>query len=83
MTEEEYEGAKPLTVFEDNIGCIQLSKNPVSHKSSKHIEIRYDFVRERVTDSTVKLVYMPPSENLADIVMLTKGTRKHAFEYQA
>ena len=78
LTEKEYEGAKPLTVFEDNIGCIQLSKNPVSHKSSKHIEIRYHFVRERVRDGTVKLVYIPSSENLADI--LTKGTRKHVFE---
>ena len=79
LTEKEYLGAKPLTVFEDNVGCISLSKNPVMHKSSKHIEIRYHFVRERVQDGSLKLVYIPSSENVADI--LTKSTRKHTFIY--
>ena len=79
LTEKEYSGARPLTVFEDNVGCISLSKNPVMHKSSKHIEIRYHFVRERVRDGSLKLVYIPSSENLADI--LTKSTRKHTFIY--
>ena len=79
LTEKEYQGAKPLTVFEDNVGCISLSKNPVMHRSSKHIEIRYHFVRERVQDGSLKLVYIPSSENLADI--LTKSTRKHTFLY--
>ena len=79
LTEKEYLGAKPLTVFEDNVGCISLSKNPVMHKSSKHIEIRYHFVRERVQDGSLKLVYIPSSENVADI--LTKNTRKHTFIY--
>ena len=79
LTEKEYQGAKPLTVFEDNIGCIQLSKNPVSHRSSKHIEIRYHFVRERVQDGSLKLVFIPSSENIADV--LTKSTRRHTFLY--
>ena len=79
LTEREYQGAKPLTVFEDNIGCISLSKNPVSHRSSKHIEIRYHFVRERVQDGSLKLVFIPSSENVADI--LTKSTRRHTFLY--
>ena len=79
LTEKEYEGAKPLTVFEDNIGCISLSKNPVSHRSSKHIQIRYHFVREKVQDGSLKLVFIPSSENLADI--FTKATRRNAYLY--
>ena len=79
LTEKEYEGAKPLTVFEDNIGCISMSKNPVMHRTSKHIEIRYHFVRERVQDGSLKLVFIPSSENIADI--LTKATRRHVFLY--
>ena len=79
LSEKEYQGAKPMTIFEDNSGCIGLSKNPVSHKSSKHIEIRYHFVRERVRDGSLKLVYIPSSENVADIC--TKGTRKNVFLY--
>ena len=49
------------------------------HRSSKHIEIRYHFVRERVQDGSLKLVYIPSSENIADV--LTKSTRKHTFTY--
>lgn len=79
LSEKEYMGEKPMTIFEDNVGCIHLSKNPVAHKSSKHIEIRYHFVRERVRDGTIKLVYIPSSENLADIC--TKSTRKGVFVY--
>ena len=56
-----------------------MSKNPVMHRSSKHIEIRYHFVRERVQDGSLKLVYIPSSENIADV--LTKSTRKHTFTY--
>ena len=36
-TEKEYEGHLPLTIFEDNKGTICLSKNPVLHNRSKHI----------------------------------------------
>ena len=79
LTEKEYLGAKPLTVFEDNVGCISLSKNPVMHRASKHIEIRYHFVREKVQDGSLKLVYIPSSENIADV--LTKSTRKNTFIY--
>ena len=62
-----------------NVGCISLSKNPVMHKSSKHIEIRYHFVRERVQDGSLKLVFIPSSENIADV--LTKSTRRNTFLY--
>ena len=79
LSEREYQGDKPLTVFEDNVGCIQLSRNPVSHRSSKHIEIRYHFVRERVQDGSLKLVFIPSSENIADV--LTKSTRRNTFLY--
>ena len=49
------------------------------HRASKHIEIRYHFVREKVQDGSLKLVYIPSSENIADV--LTKSTRKNTFVY--
>jgi KUP system potassium uptake protein len=54
----------------DNQCAIALSKNPVSHKRSKHIDIRYHYVREQVLNGTIKLQYIPSDENLAD--MFTK-----------
>ena len=37
------------------------------------------FVRERVQDGSLKLVFIPSSENIADV--LTKSTRRHTFLY--
>ena len=34
---------KPITIFEDNNGCIAIANNPTDHKQSKHIDIKYHF----------------------------------------
>ena len=77
LSEREYHGGKPLTIFEDNQGCIYLSRNPVSHKNNKHIEIRYHYVREQVAAGTLKLVKIDTKENVADIH--TKATATSTF----
>lgn len=57
-----------LTVYEDNQGAIALAKNPEFHKRTKHIDIRYHFVREKVEDGQVCLQYCPTQDMLADIM---------------
>ncbi|KAG3230733.1 hypothetical protein PI124_g24169 [Phytophthora idaei] len=47
----------PVNIYEDNQGSIALAKNPEFHKRTKHIDIRYHFVRERVEDGQVVLQY--------------------------
>ena len=79
LSEREYQGDKPLTIRCDNQGAIQLSRNPVSHKRSKHIEIRYHFVRERVQDGTLKFTYVDTKLNISGI--LTKPTSKPVFTF--
>ena len=44
----EESGNDALTILEDNQGAIALTKNPEFHKHTKHIDIRYHFVREKV-----------------------------------
>ncbi|TMW61094.1 hypothetical protein Poli38472_014555 [Pythium oligandrum] len=61
-------GNGALTVFEDNQGAIALAKNPEFHKRTKHIDIRYHFVREKVEDGQVVLEYCPTQEMLADLM---------------
>ncbi|KAG2758352.1 hypothetical protein Pcac1_g29503 [Phytophthora cactorum] len=39
-----------VKIYEDNQGSIALAKNPEFHKRTKHIDIRYHFVREKVED---------------------------------
>ena len=48
-----------------------MAKNPVNHERTKHIDIRYNFLRERVENKTISVKYMETTEMLADI--LTKG----------
>lgn len=61
-------GNDALTVYEDNQGAIALAKNPEFHKRTKHIDIRYHFVREKVESGDVELQYCPTQDMLADIV---------------
>ena len=64
--------SKELTViYEDNQGCIAMAKNPVNHERTKHIDIQYNFLRERVENKTISVKYTETTEILADI--LTKG----------
>jgi hypothetical protein len=63
----------------DNQSCIKLSENPVFHDRSKHIEIRFHFIRDCVQKGTVKLQYVPTGEQVADI--LTKALMKGKFVF--
>ena len=57
-----------ILVFEDNQGSIALAKNPEFHKRTKHIDIRYHFVREKVESGEVTIEYCPTQDMLADIM---------------
>lgn len=72
------ETAKCVTILEDNQGCIALAKNPVFHSRSKHLDIRHHFVREKLVGGTLKLVYCPSEEMVADI--LTKPLSNAKFQ---
>ena len=67
-----------ITVFEDNQGVIKMAQNPVMHSRTKHIDIRYHFIRETIADGTVTLRYCPTKDMIADC--LTKSLSKGRFE---
>jgi len=68
---------KRVTLFEDNNACIALSSNPISHARSKHIDIRFHYLRECVSNGWVQLVKIPTDKMLADI--LTKPLHAPKF----
>ena len=70
---------EPTLIHCDNQSCIKLSENPVFHDRSKHIEIGYNFIRDMVLKSTVKLQYIPTDEQLANV--FTKPLVKGKFVF--
>ena len=62
----------------DNQGAINLAKNPIHHQRSKHIDIKYHFIRLEVMEKRVSLEYISSEENLADI--FTKPASKGKLE---
>lgn len=58
----------------DNQGAIALSKNPVNRQRSKHIDVKYHFIRDALIEGKIDIVYCPSEDMVADI--LTKPVAK-------
>jgi hypothetical protein len=69
----------PIPIHCDNTSAISVSKNHVFHSKTKHIPIKYHFLREQVTNQIVQVHYIPTIEQIADI--FTKPLAKTPFEY--
>ena len=55
-------------VYEDNKGARDLCKNPVYPKRTRHIEVKYHFVRRHVKDGTIEVCGVPSKLQLADFL---------------
>jgi hypothetical protein len=62
---------KPVTLFVDNNSAIALMKNPVFHGRSKHIDLKYHFIRECVERGQIVVKKVGTEEQKADV--LTKA----------
>ena len=62
----------------DNKSAVKLVKNPAFHKRSKHIEVRYYFVREKFEEGRLTVEHVAGDEQVADI--LTKSVNKNRFQ---
>ena len=70
---------KPVTLFCDNQSSIQLAHNPIQHERTKHIAIDCHFTREKVLEVLIHLIYLPTSQQLADIFTLTSNIKLHSL----
>ena len=70
--------ARPVKIMEDNQGAIAIAKNPVAHARTKHIDIRFHYVRQAVEEGNIEIEYCPTEMMIADL--LTKPLSKEHFE---
>ena len=66
--------AYPIIVNVDNIGAIYLAKNATTSKRTKHVDIRYHFVRECIEDGIIKIIFVKSADNDSDV--MTKNLNK-------
>ncbi|KAL8137843.1 hypothetical protein V2J09_003844 [Rumex salicifolius] len=78
MKEIGHEQAKEMVLLCDNTSTIKLSKNLVMHERSKHIRVRYHFLRDLTKEGVIKLVYCRSEMQLADI--MTKPLKLPSFQ---
>jgi hypothetical protein len=69
--------SSPTVLHIDNQSAIAIAKNPEFHDCTKHIDVRYHFLRQVVEDGTVELCYTPTGDQVADA--LTKGLPPTSF----
>jgi hypothetical protein len=65
------------TMLEDSQPCIALIKNPVNSSRTRHVALRFNFVREKQAAKVIDIVYCPTDEMLAD--MFTKVLPRPQF----
>ena len=78
LEELQFKQERATTIFCDNNSAIKLSKNLVLHGRSKHINVKYYFLRDINNEGTIKLQYCRSEDQLADI--FTKSLRFLLFQ---
>ena len=68
---------EPILIFEDNQSTICLAKSNRNHSRSKHIDVKFNFIRDVINDRKILVEYCPTNDMVADI--FTKGLSAERF----
>ncbi len=66
----------PIVIYCDNISSILLANNIVYHAKTKHIEVHYHFIREKVLTKEIDLIHVSTEDQVANIFTKALGTNK-------
>lgn len=73
-----YRVPSATVAFCNNISSVYMSRNPVHHRRTKHIELGIHFVREKVAIGELRVTHVPSARQLADV--FTKGLPTALFQ---
>ena len=77
LSELDFHDGSPMLIYGDNQSSLCLAKSSRQHNKSKHVDIKYHYIRDAVAHNKVLLKYCPTSDMLADI--FTKGLSSERF----
>jgi len=55
------------TILSDNLGATYLSVNPIFHSRTKHIEVDYHFIRDRVAKKEIQICFISSQDQVVDV----------------
>ena len=64
---------KAIPICGDNQGSIFMASNPITERRSKHIDIRYHYIRKVIEDGIVTVLFIEGSDNPADLFTKNLG----------
>ena len=70
-----------IPIFEDNQGAIKLTLGTKDHSRTKHIDVRYHFIRDHVSNGNIQIYHVPTQHNTADL--MTKALPPAGFHRHA
>lgn len=68
--------SQPVTVYTDSQSCMSMISNHKFSHRTKHIDIKFHFVRDQVTNGKIQLTYVPTEQNIADMMTKPLGSVK-------
>jgi hypothetical protein len=66
-----------VVIYCDNLNSIQLARNSVFHARTKHIEVHYHFISEKVLAGEIDFMYVSTKDQVTDIFTKVLGVEKH------
>ena len=68
--------SRPIPICSDNQGALFVSQNAVTERRTKHIDIRYHYIRDVIEKGAIEVFFVPGVENPADIFTKNLGPNK-------